>query len=91
LGVVPLYYGFDDEGIICFASEVKGLLIATRDVNEIKPGNKFYDKQVSLIDEIKLPDEYLNHSSKEIANELRTRIENSILSIFQTILNLVAG
>jgi asparagine synthase (glutamine-hydrolysing) len=51
LGVRPLYYGRTKEGVLCFASEVKALLEATRKVFEFPPGywidsedipNKFY-------------------------------------------------
>jgi asparagine synthase (glutamine-hydrolysing) len=38
VGVAPLYYGRTPEGYLCFASEVKALLEATSDVNELPPG-----------------------------------------------------
>ncbi len=38
LGIRPLYYGHTRDGILCFASEVKALLEATKDVHEFPPG-----------------------------------------------------
>jgi len=41
LGVAPLYYGKDYNGNICFASEVKSLLLSTNEIKEIPPGYIF--------------------------------------------------
>ena len=38
IGVRPLYYGRTEDGVLCFASEVKALLDATRAVHEFPPG-----------------------------------------------------
>jgi len=40
LGVEPLYYGRTADGELCFASEVKALLEAARDVQELMPGTR---------------------------------------------------
>jgi asparagine synthase (glutamine-hydrolysing) len=39
VGASPLYYGHTADGSLCFASEVKALLEATSDVNELPPGH----------------------------------------------------
>jgi asparagine synthase (glutamine-hydrolysing) len=41
LGAAPLYYGFTNDGVLCFASEVKALLEVTRDVHELPSGHSF--------------------------------------------------
>lgn len=41
IGVVPLYYGYAEDGALCFASEVKALLETTFDVNEFPPGYRY--------------------------------------------------
>lgn len=43
LGLAPLYYGYDAQGHLCFASEIKGLLVATDDVREFPPGHRYVD------------------------------------------------
>jgi asparagine synthase (glutamine-hydrolysing) len=39
VGTAPLYYGRRADGSTCFASEVKALLEATTDINELPPGH----------------------------------------------------
>lgn len=39
LGAAPLYYGADAEGVLCAASEVKGLLAVTTDIHALPPGS----------------------------------------------------
>ena len=34
----PLYYGYTDDGVFCFASEVKALMEATHNIHEFPPG-----------------------------------------------------
>jgi asparagine synthase (glutamine-hydrolysing) len=41
LGAAPLYYGFANDGVLYFASEVKGVLEVTRDVHELPGGYSF--------------------------------------------------
>jgi asparagine synthase (glutamine-hydrolysing) len=41
LGVSPLYYGWANDGALCFASEVKAMLEMTRHVRELPPGHRF--------------------------------------------------
>lgn len=41
IGAAPLYYGWSEAGEFCFASEVKGLLVATTDIHELPPGYEF--------------------------------------------------
>lgn len=48
LGVKPLYYGFTEDGFLCFASEVKSLLVVTSKIYELLPGHK-YDSENKLI------------------------------------------
>ena len=39
LGVTPLYYGRDEKGNTCFASEVKALLPVVKEIKELSPGH----------------------------------------------------
>jgi asparagine synthase (glutamine-hydrolysing) len=47
LGVAPLYYGYDNDGNFCFASEVKALKIATSDINLLLPGQIIDEGHIS--------------------------------------------
>ncbi|MBN2388287.1 MAG: hypothetical protein JXB85_14820 [Anaerolineales bacterium] len=77
LGVAPLYYGWIDGKLLCFATEVKGLLEVTRDVHELPPGAMFDGKEISeyYCLAVKQP---LQRPEDELALELRRRLEKSV-------------
>lgn len=77
LGVAPLYYGWTDDGALCFASEVKGLLDLTHDVHELAPGHSF-DGQVSRPYFQLRKHKITEDSPAAIAKELRHRLEEAI-------------
>jgi asparagine synthase (glutamine-hydrolysing) len=77
LGVVPLYYGWGQDSVLCFASEVKGLLELTRDVHELPPGHTFDGQRLESYFQLeKLP--VLIDTPNKIAKELRRRLEVAI-------------
>lgn len=45
LGIKPLYYGTDRHGRLCFASEIKSLLLAAEEVRELPPGCWYHSGQ----------------------------------------------
>lgn len=77
LGVVPLYYGRREDGTLCFASEVKGLLEASRDIHEFPPGccynGKTFQYYFALSQQAQLAE-----APDRIAAELRLRLERAI-------------
>ncbi|MBN1888328.1 MAG: hypothetical protein JW850_10070 [Thermoflexales bacterium] len=76
LGVAPLYYGYTEEGHLCFASEVKAMLAVTRDVRELPPGHR-YDTRLDRYFQLrKLPP--LADSPDAIAQELHRRLNVSV-------------
>ncbi|GIK10425.1 MAG: hypothetical protein JETCAE02_25660 [Anaerolineaceae bacterium] len=77
LGVRPLYYGWTSEGALCFASEVKGLLAATRDVHEMPPGHTFDGARLSRNSEIAVQPSDMD-APEVMARELRRRLERSV-------------
>jgi asparagine synthase (glutamine-hydrolysing) len=78
LGVRPLYYGQADDGALCFASEVKALLEATRDVHEFPPGF-WYSSQAGLQAFYKLePQLALDLDPDVIASGLRFGFEQAV-------------
>jgi asparagine synthase (glutamine-hydrolysing) len=77
LGVVPLYYGYDLQGRLCFASEVKALLEVTRHIYELAPGHR-YDGQKQQAYFKLHQRSHLHRASQEIASELRHRLEKAI-------------
>jgi asparagine synthase (glutamine-hydrolysing) len=77
LGVAPLYYGLTKDRVLCFASEVKGLLEVTRDVHELPPGNSFDGKLMKPYYTVH-KQSYIKESPERIAQELRRRLEIAV-------------
>jgi asparagine synthase (glutamine-hydrolysing) len=77
LGIVPLYYGRREDGALCFASEVKGLLEATKDVHEFPPGCRYdgekYERYFALTEHAPLTE-----ATDRIATELRSCLEKAV-------------
>jgi asparagine synthase (glutamine-hydrolysing) len=77
LGVAPLYYGWTDDGLLCFASEVKGLLAVTMDVHELPPGHTFDGQRLRAYYQLhKLPE--INQKPERIAKELHRVLEGVV-------------
>jgi len=78
LGIRPLYYGWTEDGALCFASEVKALLGATQDVREFPPGT-WYDERRGFesFSEVQ-SDSQLNEDTDEITSNLRLRLEQAV-------------
>lgn len=77
LGVRPLYYGWTSDDIFCFASEMKGLLVVTRDIHELPTGRFFDGKEMNRYTEIAVqtPGE---GTSKSFVAELRFRLDKAV-------------
>jgi asparagine synthase (glutamine-hydrolysing) len=78
VGVRPLYYGWTPDGAFCFASEVKGLLPATRDIHEMPPGHTFDGMQMTRDSgiSVRVP---MEGSPQSIAAGLRERLETAVV------------
>lgn len=78
LGVCPLYYGRMEDGVLCFASEVKGLLELTQNIREVPPGTWYRGggnfSAFSDIEQYALAD----YEHDEIASGLRLRLEQAV-------------
>ncbi|MEM2144413.1 MAG: asparagine synthase-related protein [Candidatus Jordarchaeaceae archaeon] len=78
IGAVPIYFGYDSSNSLCFASEVKSLMVATNDVNELISGTKLFRKKTYTVDNLKIPEKFLSKDIDTICAELRRRIENAV-------------
>lgn len=77
LGVSPIYYGFDANSNLSFASEVKALLKATSEIRELQAGYRLKGDKRQEYFHLKV-DPQLESSSEEISTELKSRIENVV-------------
>lgn len=77
LGVAPLYYGWTDDGLLCFASEVKCLLAISQDVNELPPGHTFDGQRLKTYYQLqKLPE--IKKKPDRIAKELHKILATTV-------------
>jgi asparagine synthase (glutamine-hydrolysing) len=77
LGAAPLYYGHMKDGTVCFASEVKGLLEVSRDVNLLAPGHRYINGKLERYYHLKTQPQ-LEEKAEVIADELRSRLEDTL-------------
>lgn len=76
IGVAPLYYGFTDNAL-CFASEVKGLMEATKNIFELPPSHKLINN--NLIKYYQLDNNsQLKEEPQKIAEQLFNHLSTSI-------------
>jgi asparagine synthase (glutamine-hydrolysing) len=79
LGTRPLYYGHTAGGVLCFASEVKAMLEATRQVSEFPPGHWMdFDGELHQFRSLhaELP---VDLSEEALTARLRLLLEQSVL------------
>jgi len=77
LGISPLYYGWNEDGHLCFASEVKGLAGQVQQVRELPPGTRLKKGKVSAHYELGLK-EPVDEPRQAVAAQLRRRLERSV-------------
>jgi asparagine synthase (glutamine-hydrolysing) len=77
LGVAPLYYGYNAQNALCFASEVKALLGICSDIKQVKPGTEFNGEKTKEYFSLNKK-EPLANNPESIAKELKQRLENSV-------------
>ncbi len=77
LGVVPLYYGWDSQGALCFASEVKALLAVTQDIHELVPGTRLVGEKVEKVKDVH-PSGLQEADPHKIAEDLRMLLDQAV-------------
>jgi asparagine synthase (glutamine-hydrolysing) len=89
VGAAPLYYGHAADGSLCFASEVKALLQATSDVNELPPGHILDGSQLHPYEWItykpllqSLPEQIATDLCRQLEAALQKRITGSEAGIW---------
>lgn len=78
LGAVPLYWGRTGGGVLCFASEVKGLLTVTEDVREFPPGHRYDGAKLERYFDMRRRGPLLADPPDVIAEELRRRLDSAV-------------
>ncbi|HOW69993.1 MAG TPA: asparagine synthase-related protein [Phycisphaerae bacterium] len=79
IGAVPLYYGHHPDGSLCFASEIKGLLETTSDVNELPPGCQYDGQHLTRGDELQVR-ETITERPEDVARTLWACLDGVVRS-----------
>ena len=83
-GIRPLYYGFDEQGVILFASEAKNLVGLAKKIMPFPPGHYYKDgkficySDISKVEEICRDD--LETACKKIREKLITGVKKRLVS-----------
>lgn len=77
LGVSPLYYGYTQDGALCFSSEVKGLVDLVDEVHELPPGCRLVNGKIEKAYQLK-PQEPVEDPRLDIAADLRRRLDKAV-------------
>jgi len=77
IGVAPLYYGRTEDGVLCFASEVKAMLPVANDVKELPPGHRYDGNRLECCFSLQQQPP-AGDSPETIAKELRRRLADSV-------------
>ena len=83
LGVAPLYYGNDNKGNICFASEIKALLPVTKEINEMPPGHILERNELQSVFSIKHEIELVK-TAEQFATDLYKMLDSAVSGCIRT-------
>lgn len=78
IGVVPLYYGWDSEDTLYFASEVKALLPHLTEIEIMPPGNIMENRQIYRYYELSNKGTVKNDNPDVIARLLKEKLEGAV-------------
>ncbi len=74
IGIRPLYYGYDKNGVILFASEAKNLVGICKKVMPFPPGHFYKGGEFISYCDITHTDGYLDDSLEEVAKNIREKL-----------------
>ena len=74
IGIRPLYYGYDEKGVILFASEPKNLTGFCQKIMPFPPGNYYYDGKFVCYNEIAKVDEVCYDDMDAVLTNIREKL-----------------
>lgn len=78
MGIRPLFYGYDKEGKISFASEVKALQEICHEVKAFPPGSYYQDGEIRSFLDLGSVDQYVDHDHKEIYKNINHLLTEAV-------------
>ncbi|MGM9550962.1 MAG: asparagine synthase B [Clostridia bacterium] len=78
IGIRPLYYGYDEEGIILFASEPKNLVGLAKDIMPFPPGHYYKDGKFVCYNDIAKVDEISTDSVETACKNIHDKLVKGV-------------
>ena len=78
IGIRPLYYGYDDEGHIIFASEAKNIVPYSKKVLPFPPGHYYEDGKFTCYCDITKVDEVITDDLETICSNIHDKLVEGI-------------
>ncbi|MDG2956994.1 asparagine synthase B [Bisgaard Taxon 10/6] len=79
IGIRPMFYGYDQQGCIAFASEAKALVPFCREVAPFPPGHYYHDGKFVCYNDIADPKTVSEQDVETIAQNLRAKLEAGVI------------
>lgn len=79
IGIRPLFYGYDREGKILFASEAKALLSFCKKIMPFPPGHYYQDGKFICYEDVSKVLQYHDDSLETIYKEIRVRLKEGVI------------
>ncbi|MDG2962384.1 asparagine synthase B [Exercitatus varius] len=79
IGIRPMFYGYDQQGCIAFASEAKALVPFCREVAPFPPGHYYHDGKFVCYNDIADPETVSEQDVETIAQNLRAKLEAGVI------------
>lgn len=70
IGIRPLFYGYDSEGSIMFASEAKNLVGLTKEIKAFPPGHYYKDGKFTCYNDLSARQEYITSDVEEACKNI---------------------
>ena len=74
IGIRPLYYGYDEKGIIIFASEAKNLVGLVKKIMPFPPGHYYQDGVFVCYRDIAKTDQFLRDDLETVCGNIREKL-----------------
>ena len=84
IGIRPLYYGYDKEGAVVFASESKNLIGIAKKIMPFPPGHYYLDGQFVCYNDLSDPKTIVDDDLETIAGKLKTKLEKAVEKRFMS-------
>lgn len=84
LGIRPLFYGYDRNNNICFASEAKALISICDKVYPFPCGHYYYQNKFICYNDISNVSLYHNDDLEQISNNIKIKLEQAVIKRLQS-------